>query len=310
VVTAAVLTPDLLLLPLVFWAGYVHDGAYGLRTQGFGGWFYDWGVYHLPVWLGVGALTLVGYRTAVWWPRLWAPLAGIGAGLIAGLLAFVSPLVLEPLTFRFEPLPPGPVREVVEEVLAAAGEQVNAIVVADASRRSTRQNAYISGLGASERVVLYDTLIDQRPPDEIGVILAHELSHQRNADVARFVLLSVAGGVTSTYALWAVLRRRTAARRQSGPADPRAAGVVFAIVVLLTTAGMPVQSLVSRRAEAAADLGSLTFTDAPEVFARMQQGLARANITEPSPPRAVTWWWGSHPSPMARITMARWWEQR
>lgn len=310
VITAAVIATDLILLPLVFWAGFVHDGAFGLRTQGLGGWFYDWAVYHVPVWFGVAALALVGFRLPVWWPRLWAPLAGIGAGLVAGVLAFVTPVVLEPLSYRFEPLQPGPVRTAVEEVLAASGERVDAIVVADASRRSTRQNAYISGLGASERVVLFDTLITAREPDEVGVVLAHEIAHKRNADVARMVALSVAGGVASTYILAAVVRRRTRTGKQRAPADPRAAGVVFLTVVLLSASGMPIQSFVSRRAEAAADLGSLEFTDAPDAFARMQRGLTQANLTPPSPPAPVMWWWGTHPSPMARLTMARWWEQR
>lgn len=310
VITAAVVATDLILLPLNFWAGFVHDGAFGLRTQGLGGWFYDWAVFSVPVWLGVAALALVGFRLPVWWPRLWAPLAGIGAGLVAGVLAFVTPVVLEPLSYRFEPLEPGPVRTAVEDVLEAAGEDVDAIVVADASRRSIRQNAYISGLGASERVVLFDTLIEGRRPDEVGVVLAHEIAHKRHADVARFVGLSVAGGIASTYVLAAVVRRRTRHGKQRAPADPRAAGVVFLTVVLLSAAGMPVQSFVSRRAEAAADLRSLEFTDAPDAFARMQRGLTRANLGVPSPPAPVMWWWGSHPSPMARLTMARWWEQR
>ena len=310
VVTTAVVAIDLLLLPLVFWAGFVHDGNYGLRAQGLAGWLSDWSVYHVPVWLGVAALTLVGYRLPVWWPRLWAPVAGIGAGLVAGVLAFASPLVLEPLMYSFDPLPEGPVRAEVERVLVGAGEEVGAVVVADASRRSSRQNAYISGLGASERVVLYDTLVADRPPDEVGMILAHEIAHKHNGDIARFVGLSLAGGIVGSYVVAAVVGRRTAAGRQSGPADPRAAGVVALTVVLLSVASMPLQSYVSRRAEAAADLKSLAFTDAPDVFARMQRGLTEVNLSHPSPPAVVTWWWGTHPPTMARLTMARWWEQR
>lgn len=310
VVTTVVVAIDLLVLPVVFWAGFVHDGNYGLRAQGLAGWFSDWAVYHVPVWLGVGLLTLVGYRLPVWWPRVWAPVAGIGAGLVAGILAFASPLLLEPLMFSFEPLAPGPVRTEVERVLAAAGEEVRGVVVADASRQSSRQNAYISGLGSSERVVLYDTLVEARPPDEVGMILAHEIAHKHNADVARFVGLSLAGGIAAAYVVAAVVHRRTTAGLQTGPADPRAAGVVLLTVVLLGVVSTPVQSFVSRRAEAAADLGSLAFTDAPDVFARMQQGVARANLSQPSPPAVVTWWWGTHPPTMARLTMARWWEQR
>ena len=310
VITGAVVAADLLIAPLSFWAGYVHDGRYGLRTQGFAGWAYDWTVLHVPVWLGVAVLALVGYWVARGWPARWPPVAGLAAGLAAAAVTFLSPLVLEPLVNEFTPLAVGPVRDQVVAVLDNAGEDVGEILVADASRRSTRENAYISGFGASERVVLYDTLIEQRTPQQVGVILAHELAHKRNADVLRFVALAAAGTLVAAYAVDAVTRRRTRTGRQSAPTDPRGAAVVALTLVVLNIASMPVQSFVSRRAEAAADLGSLELTDAPDVFARMQRGLATANLSQPLPPAAVTWWWGSHPPAMARLEMARSWEQR
>ena len=310
VVLTVVAATDLLLLPLVFWAGFVHDGTFGLRTQGLAGWSYDWLVLHAPVWLGVTVLTLAGYTLARRLPRDWPAVAGVAAGVLGILVTFASPVILEPLSFRFSPLPEGPVRAEVERVLAAAGERIDTIVVADASRRSTRQNAYVSGLGASRRVVLYDTLITERPVDEVGIVLAHELAHRHNQDVARFNLLAAAGAVIAAYVVWLVVSRRTTRGRQRMPADPRAAAVVLLIVLVLNVASIPVQSLVSRRAEAAADLRSLAYTDAPEVFRRMQDGLARANLAEPLPPRVVILWNGSHPSVMARIGMAGWWEQR
>ena len=310
VITVAVVAADLLIAPLSFWAGYVHDGRFGLRTQGLSGWSYDWLVLHGPVWLGVAVLALTGYWVARRWPTRWPPVAGLAAGAAAAVVAFASPLVLEPLVNEFTPLADGPTRDAVVAVLDRAGEDVGAILVADASRRSTRENAYISGFGASERVVLYDTLLEQRTPDEVGVVLAHELVHQRNADVLRFVLLAAAGTLVAAYTLAAVTRRRTREGRQAAPADPRGAAVVALTLVLLNIASMPVQSFVSRRAEAAADLGSLELTDAPDVFAAMQRGLTESNLSEPLPPPAVTWWWGSHPSTMARLEMARWWQQR
>lgn len=310
VITGAVVAADLLIAPLSFWAGYIHDGRFGLRTQGLSGWLYDWTVLHVPVWLGVAVLALVGYWVARRWPARWPPVAGLAAGLAGAAVVFASPLLLEPLVNDFVPLAAGPVRDEVTAVLDRAGEEVDEILVADASRRSTRENAYISGFGASERVVLYDTLIQQRTPEQVGIILAHELAHQRNADVLRFVGLAAAGTLIAAYAVDAITRRRTRAGRQSSPADPRGAAVVALTLVVLNIASMPVQSFISRRAEAAADLGSLALTDNPEVFASMQVGLTTANLSEPLPPAVVRWWWGSHPPAMARLEMARWWEQR
>ena len=310
VITGVVIAADLAIAPLSFWAGYIHDGRFGLRTQGMGGWAYDWAVLHAPVWIGVAVLALVGYWAAARWPLRWPPVAGLAAGLAAAVVIFASPLVFEPLVNDFTGLADGPVRDEVVAVLDRAGEDVAAILVADASRRSIRENAYISGFGSSERVVLYDTLIKQRTPEEVGVVLAHELVHKRNADILRFVGLAAAGALIAAYAVDAVTRRRTRSGRQATPADPRGAAVVALTLLVLNIASMPVQSFISRRAESAADLGSLQLTDNPDVFAAMQVGLTTTNVSEPLPPAPVTWWWGSHPSTMARLEMARWWRQR
>ena len=310
VVVCIVVLTDVVLLPLKFWAGYVHRGAYGLHSQSVGGWLRDWAVYHVPVWLGVGVLVLLGYTVVRRLPRTWAPIAGVGGALLSAAVTFAAPLVLEPLSNRFSPLPQGPVRTAVEGVLAASGEDIGAILVADASRRGVEQNAYVSGVGASRRLVLFDTLVEGQPPAEIAVVVAHELAHRRHADLERLVLFGGAGTVIAAYLLWFVLRARVRAGRQPTAADPYAAPVVLLVAVLLNVAAAPVQGLVSRRAEAAADLGALRYTGAPEVFERMEYALTVTNLSEPLPPRAVTLWTATHPPAMARIGMARWWAQQ
>jgi STE24 endopeptidase len=202
------------------------------------------------------------------------------------------------------------VRTAVEGVLAASGEDVGAILVADASRRGVEQNAYVSGVGASRRLVLFDTLIEAQPPAEVAVVVAHELAHRRNADLERLVLFGGAGTVIAAYVVWWVLRARVRAGRQAVQSDPYAAPIVLLVALLLNVVAGPVQGFVSRRAEAAADLGALEYTGAPEVFERMEHALTVTNLSEPLPPTAVTLWTASHPAPMARIGMARWWEQQ
>jgi STE24 endopeptidase len=310
VVLAIVVTTDLVLLPLVFWAGFVHRGDYGLHTQSGAGWLRDWAVYQVPVWLGLAALVLLGVTLVRRLPNSWAPVGGLCGAVLAAVVTFASPLILEPLSNQFTPLEPGPVRTQVEAVLAAAGEDVGAILVADASRRGVEQNAYVSGVGASKRLVLFDTLVQAQPPAEIGVVVAHELAHRRHADLERFVALTGAAMVTAAYVLRSVLRRRILAGRQDSAADPYAAPVVLLVALLLNLLAGPVESFVSRRAEAAADLGALEYTGAPDVFERMERALTVTNLSEPQPPRAVELWTMTHPSTMARVGMARWWERR
>jgi STE24 endopeptidase len=309
VVTAIVIATDLLLLPLHFWVGFVHDGAYGLRAGGLGRWLTDWVATTSPVWLGVAALTAGAYALARRLPGAWPAVAGLAAAALTVALTFAAPLVLEPLQFTTTPLPPGPVRDEVEVVLERAGRADATVVVADAGRRTTRQNAYVSGLGTTRRIVLYDTLVDQRAPAEVGQVLAHELGHAANADLLRGGLFAAAGAVALAYLLAAVATVRTRRGRQQALADPRAAAVLLAVVVVANVATVPLQAAVSRRAEAAADLAALELTKDPVAFQRLQVGLTRSNLSSPQPPAWVTALWATHPSALARLAMGEQWAE-
>lgn len=307
VVLAVVVATDVLVLPLSFWASYLHEGAFGFRTQGIGGWIYDWAVATVPAWLLVAGLAAAGYALAQRLPRAWPPLAGLSAAALTAVIVFAAPFVVELLTFRTEPVPEGALRDEVRRVLERSGEPIDEIVQADASRRTTKRNAYISGLAASRRVVLYDTLVNAHPPPEVGVILAHEIGHAQHRDLLRGTLFASAGVVLACYLLAAVARWRARAGHQAGLADPRAAAVMLAVVVLASAVTLPVQNAASRRAEAAADLAALRITGAPSVYVQVQEGLARANLSDPRPPRWVRHLWSTHPAPTARLEMGRRW---
>jgi STE24 endopeptidase len=307
VITGVVGVTDLAVLPVAFWAGYLHEGRWGFRTQGIGGWLYDWTVAIVPVWLAVAVVTLAAVWLARRLPRAWPAVAGIALAVVTAAMVYVAPLILEPLVFRMAPLPEGALRTEVERVLERADRQVDRILVADASRRTTKRNAYVSGLGRTRRVVLYDTLVEGQSPEEVGAVLAHELGHDRNGDIPRGILFAAAGSVILAYAVAFLVRRRVAEGRQAGQTDPRAAALVLAVVVLLNVASAPVQNFVSRRAEAAADLTALQITGQPEVqFAKFQE-LARANLANPAPPRWVYVLWSTHPTTAARLFMAEQW---
>jgi STE24 endopeptidase len=309
VVLVVVVATDLVVLPLAFWAGYVHEGVFGFRTQGAAGWTYDWLVATTPVWLAAAVLALGGYTLARRLPRSWPPVAGLaGAGLTAALV-FSAPLVLQPLTFDTEPVPPGPLKAEVERIVARSGQPVGRIVIADASRRTTKRNASISGLGPSRQVVLSDTLVESQPPAEVGAVLAHELGHAANADLVRGTLSGAAGVVALAYLAAGVARWRTRTRRQRTVADPRGAAVVLAVLVLANALSVPVQNAVSRRAEAAADLAALRISQDPVSYLSKHEELARANLTDPLPPRWAELLWSTHPPPSARLEMGRQWAE-
>src|SRR5204863_6874689 len=106
------------------------------------------------------------------WP--WA--AAVGGALLALVVTFLAPVVLEPVFNRFRPLE-GDLAARLVALSERAEVPVREVLVADASRRTTKQNAYVSGGGHTRRVVLWDTLLEA-PPEEIELVVAHELGHR------------------------------------------------------------------------------------------------------------------------------------
>lgn len=289
-------------LPVDLWA-YGHARAFGLSTQSVAGWAGDRAIEVSVMALGTALVLAVGYTLARRWPRHWILVAVPLGALAVAATTLAAPLVLEPLRYDTTPLPEGPVRAALTAVLEADGGTDSALLVADASRRTTRQNAYVSGLAGTRRIVLFDTLLERRP-DEIALIVAHELAHERNHDVLRGVLAGSAGLVVLCLLVELVVRRRSRLGLQRERADPYAAGVVVAVLVVAMLAASPVVAWTSRRAEAAADLGSLQLTDAYDDYCAVQRGLVERNLSDPAPPVWARLWWWSHPPAASRLELA------
>lgn len=92
---------------------------------------------------------------------------------------------------KFTPLEEGELRERLEKLLTSHGYTVRAIEVMDASRRTTKQNAYFTGFGKLKTIVLYDNLVNAMTPDEICAVFAHELGHGLHKDTLKLQLLNV-----------------------------------------------------------------------------------------------------------------------
>lgn len=282
---------------------------YGLSVQTWRGWAVDvvkgWVVG--TALLAVVLLAVVGLARwrGGWW---WLP-AAVGAALLVVALSFAYPLVFEPLFNRFTPMPAGPLRSELLELAARDGVPVSDVLVADASRRTTALNAYVSGLGATRRVVVYDTLLQQGDPGEVRLVVAHELGHAEWRDVLHGTLLGALGAAAGVCLLavllgWAPLLHRAGV---DGPADGRAVALVLALATLLSTVSGPFQMLVSRRLETRADVHALDLTQDPRTFALMQRRLAVSNLSDPTPPVLAHVLFASHPTGPQRIALARDW---
>ena len=287
--------------------------AYGLSTRSWGGWLADVArSYLLSTALLLLVLVLVVQMARRWPRRWWAP-AALAAGALVLIVSFAYPLVVEPLFNRFTSLPAGPLRTDVLALAEREGTPLEDILVADASRRTSTLNAYVSGYGATRRVVLYDTLLEQASEQEIRLIVAHELGHAARGDVPRGTATGALAAAAGACALYLVLtsprvqRRAGLAAGQDTAADPRLIAVALLAILVLTLCSGPVQMLVSRRIEARADVASLDATRDPVGFVAMQRRLSLANLSDLDPPPLVFALFSSHPTGPQRIALARTW---
>jgi STE24 endopeptidase len=246
----------------------------------------------------LAALVVVGCARR--WRRVWPAVAGgvLAGFVLAGSLAY--PVLVEPIFNDFEPLPDG---ELHSQILALADEEgvdVEEVLVADASRRTTTLNAYVSGFGATRRVVVYDTLVKDVPRAETLSVVAHELAHARHQDVLTGSLLGAAGALCAVGLLGLVV----GFRRGPAPSDPVVVPFVLALAALAGFLSTPVQNTVSRQIETRADVEAIAVTGDPGAFVQMQKELALRSFSDPTPPTLVQLWFGSHPTTMQRIGLA------
>src|SRR6266550_6000784 len=165
--------------PLAFWRGWWRERRWGFSTQGVGDWLGDRAKgLAVSLVLGAGAwASAVALARAL--PGWWALPAGAALALAVLLLSFVAPVVLEPLFNRFRPLDDEALAASLRVLSQRAGVLVREVLVADASRRTTKVNAYVSGIGRTRRVVVFNTLLDGSDPAAVEVVVAHELGHRR-----------------------------------------------------------------------------------------------------------------------------------
>lgn len=232
----------------------------------------------------------------------WIPFA-LCLVLLATVWTFASPVVVEPLFGEFSELPAGPLRDEVETLAEHAGVQTGDVLTVDAARRTTGANAYVSGLGGTRRVVLWDTLVDGFPAAERRQVIAHELAHARENDVVAGLLWFAFIALAATFAADLIARAVTQRLGADFGSPPSAAALLAAglFCVLLI---QPAANAWSRAVEARADAVALQITAEPEATIALERRLTVENVSRPRPPALAQLLFGTHPAPIDRIGMA------
>jgi STE24 endopeptidase len=310
------LTIGVLKLPVhLYW--HALSLHYEQSIQGWGSWFWDWtkGEFLDTVFGIVLVLILFAVMRRSprrWWLYFWFPAVLILFGLIV-----ITPLVIDPLFNKFEPLSDkhADLVAAIEKLTKHAGVPIprDRIFLMVASQKTNAINAYVTGLGASKRVVIWDTTIQNMSNEEALFIVGHELGHYILGHVRQGFLVGAAGLLLALYLLfrglhWA-LDRWGKDWKLYGQEDWASLAVLLLLLQALLFVSSPVISGYSRMQEHSADVYGLEVIhglvpNSEEVAAHAFQVLGELDLSDPNPPVFITFWLYSHPPLAERLVFA------
>lgn len=289
-------------LPFTF-AAFLRARHYGLSVQSVPGWLWSWLLGSLLALLAVAVLALIAGALIRRLGRFWWPAFGVCLVALAVVYMAVAPVVIEPLFADFKRVPPGALRSEVESIAKASRVDAGAVYLVDAANRTTGANAYVTGLGSTKRVVIYDTLLKDFTPAERRQVIAHEFGHARHRDLVAGLVWF---GFVALVALFAVdlIARALARRRGVDLASPAGIPMLLAAAMLAVAVSQPAANAWSRAIEARADAFALRVTQQPGAGIALERRLTIQNLSRPQPPAITQFVFGTHPTPMQRIGMA------
>ncbi|MDA8098212.1 MAG: M48 family metallopeptidase [Nitrospiraceae bacterium] len=249
-----------------------------------------------------GALLLVTWSSGLWW--LWVWLFFL---VVSVFLMYISPVLIEPLFFKFEPLKVEGLEDRIRQLMDKAGLRVSRVFQVDASKRSKHSNAYFTGIGKVKRIVLFDTLLEQMTQEEILAVLAHEVGHWKKKHVLKRIIMTEAMAFIGLYLAYLLIK---------SPSLPAVLGMgqasFFARVVILGFLSSiilfpltPLFSWLSRKDEHEADRFAVELTGDSKAMASALVKLTKENLSNLHPHPLYAAFYYSHPPVVERIRSLR-----
>jgi len=293
----------LISLPFSIYGSYFWQHRWGFSTQSMGSWWLD---YLKGAGLDL-ALTSLGVILLFWlinrWPGAWWVAGAAFFSIWLVIETIIWPVAISPLFNRFEPVRDPAVVGMVRQLSEKARLPVDQVLVMDASQRTTKANAYFAGLGPTKRIVLYDTLLDKCPRDQVEAVVAHEMAHWRQGHIIKGLTLGVIGSFITWGILFLLLK--STLPWSLHPAQPQVWAVLLLFFSLFSFAGSPLQNHISRSMEKEADRVAVELTGNAPAAVRLQVNLAAKNLSDISPPAFIQWFSYSHPPALTRIESIR-----
>lgn len=300
----SVVAYSLLTLPIAYYASFTLPHAFGLSRESPQQWLRDWAVAFALTALVGAILAALFVETADRWPRRWPVIAAVAAMPLILFGFAIYPVYVAPLFNKYTPLAPSPL---TRSILRLAGRQrINAdvVYVYDMSRQSLEANAYIAGIGSTERIAVSDNLMRNFKPDEIEYVVAHEMGHYKLHHLWIGALTTWIDVVIALAVVYLLGNRFMKAGRATGFGDPAALPLMALGLLCYELATMPASNAVSRRVEHAADAFAAAHASAGDAGVRAFARLANQDLAPLHPAPLVVWYFYTHPPMDERIAFA------
>jgi len=290
--------------------GFLLEGRFKLSTQRFSSWAGD-ELKGFLVGLVLGTVVVeVLYLTIRQWPQHWWMLAWALFMALFILLAQLAPIVLFPIFYKFEPLDNEDLRRRLVVLSERAGTQVRGVYRWKLSEKSKKANAALTGLGATRRIILADTLLDNYTAEEIEAVLAHELGHHVHRHILKSIFVQAAIALFGFWAANWVLHYAVDQQMFEELSDFADMPLLALVSVVLSFLLMPALNAYSRFNERQADRYAFESISSVEPFITSMNKLAEQNLAERTPSKWVEWFFHSHPAISRRLAAAKEWGRK
>lgn len=295
----------LLTIPLDYYRGFLLESRFGLTAHTPASWAVDY-LLNRSISLLLTVLSFTGlYALMQYFPSRWWYIAGVFSAVFIIAGTFLYPLIIDPLFYHFKTLEDEAMNSRIIVMAADVGIEVDEVLVADASRKTMKANAYFTGLGSSKRIVVYDTLLSGFSQQEALAVIAHEIAHWKYSHITKGILLGIGQAFLTLFLLSLALKELGITQTAGSRGDFRA--IIFALLffTLLSFVSMPIQNAISRAFERQADLKAIELTRMKDLQVTLHRNLAEANLSDVEPHPLIKAVLYTHPSTLERINLAK-----
>ncbi len=296
-------------LPISYYLGFHVEHQYNLSNQTFGAWVID-GLKSLGI-----SVILLTFLVAIFYalvrayPRGWWAWLGVVSAPIMAFLIIIGPVVITPLFYKTTPMEDGPLKAQILDLAARSGIPDSRVFVMDASKDTKKLNAFVTGLGQTKRIVLYDNLIEKMSSREALFVVGHEMGHYLMHHI--WIGLALMVGLVFLFAFlsYLIVGKLISANQARFGFDKLSTPASFPLVVLcFSVFGFifsPIQNGIWRHFEHESDIFGLDRTHDTAAAVTAFEKMAAVNLSNPNPSSFIKFWLYDHPTLSERVRFAR-----